>query len=222
MLLGGEDSTASTMAWIFHFLTEHPDIQARVQTEVDEVVGKGDMMRNYRDHERLPYVEAVAFEAMRLKSVFPVLFLGANRDVELGGVQIPAGTAIFLLTRRCGMQEESFASPHQFLPERWLVSGAGTQAGHNTKAFVPFGAGPRFCPGRNLALLEIKAVLAMLCRNFSIVKPAGARPVEEQFGFLMAPTNLSVEMHKRNDASSSIGEELPHPGLEHPFATTVS
>lgn len=222
MLLGGEDSTASTMAWIFHFLMEHPDIQARVQAEVDEVLGKGEMLTDYRDHERLPYVEAVAFETMRLKSVFPVLFLGTNQDVELGGVQIPAGTAIFLLTRQCGMQEEAFASPHQFLPERWLVSRAGTHEGHNTKAFVPFGAGPRFCPGRNLALLEIKAVMAMLCRNFSISKPVHAKPVGEQFGFLMAPTNLSVDIHKRNDASSSIGEALPHPGLEHPFATTVS
>ena len=180
---------------------------------MDEVLGKGDMLTAYRDHERLPYVEAVAFETMRLKSVFPVLFLGTNQDVELGGVRIPAGTAIFLLTRQCGMQEEAFASPQEFLPERWLASRAGTQEGHNTKAFVPFGAGPRFCPGRNLALLEIKAIMAMLCRNFSISKPMNARPVEEQFGFLMAPTNLSVVMHRRNDASCSIGEELPHAGV---------
>lgn len=218
MLLGGEDSTASTMAWMFHFLTEYPDIQARAQAEVDEVLGKGEMLTNYRDHERLPYIEAVAFEAIRLKSVFPVLFLGTNQDVELGGVQIPAGTAIFLLTRQCGMQEQAFASPHQFLPERWMVSRAGTQEGHNTKAFVPFGAGPRFCPGRNLAVLEIKAVVAMLCRNFSISKPADAKPVEEQFGFLMAPTNLFVDMHRRDDASSSAGEEWPHAGVELPLA----
>ena len=222
MLLGGEDSTASTMAWIFHFLTEHPDIQARVQAEVDEVLGDGEMLTHYRDHERLPYVEAVAFETMRLKSVFPVLFLGANQDVELGGVQIPAGTAIFLLTRQCGMQEEAFASPHQFLPERWLTSRTGTHEGHNTKAFVPFGAGPRFCPGRNLALLEIKAIMAMLCRNFTISKPMNAKPVEEQFGFLMAPTNVFVDMHRRDEGSSPLDEELPQVGVEVPLASTRS
>jgi cytochrome P450 len=222
MLLGGEDSTASTMAWIFHFLTEHPDIQARAQVEIDDVLGQDEMLTNYRDHERLPYVEAVAFEALRLKSVFPVLFLGANQDVDLGGVRIPAGTAIFLLTRQCGLQEEAFASPRQFLPERWLVSRAGIQEGHNTKAFVPFGAGPRFCPGRNLALLEIKAVMAMLCRNFSISKPIDAVPVEEQFGFLMAPANLSVDMRRRDAASSPMGEAWPHLGRERPFANMRS
>ena len=220
MLLGGEDSTAATMAWIFHFLTEHPDIQVRVQAEVDEALGMSDMLTTYRDHERLPYIEAVAFETMRLKSVFPVLFLGANRDVELGGVRIPGGTAIFLLTRRCGMQDEAFASPQQFLPERWLSSRASAQEGHNTKAFVPFGAGPRFCPGRNLALLEMKAVLAMLCRNFSISKPAGALAVEEQFGFLMAPTNLAIDMHRREHGPSVTGEDRPHAGAERPLAGT--
>ena len=219
MLLGGEDSTAATMAWILHFLIEHPDTQVRVQAEVDEVLGTNDMLTNYRDHERLPYIEAVAFETMRLKSVFPVLFLGTNQDVELGGVRIPGGTAIFLLTRRCGMQEEAFASPHQFLPERWMASRGTAHDGHNTKAFVPFGAGPRFCPGRNLALLEMKAVLAMLGRNFSISKPAEALPVEEQFGFLMAPTNLSIEMHKRDQVSSPAGD-CPYTGVELPLAGT--
>ena len=218
MLLGGEDSTAATMAWMFHLLTEHPDIQARVQAEVDEVLETSDMLTNYRDHERLAYIEAVAFETMRLKSVFPVLFLGSNQDVELGGVHIPGGTAIFLLTRRCGMQKEAFASPQQFLPERWMTSRGAAHEGHNTKAFVPFGAGPRFCPGRNLALLEVKAVLAMLCRNFSISKPADAPVVEEKFGFLMAPTNLSIDIHKRHDASSLTGRDYTHAGVELPLA----
>ena len=221
MLLGGEDSTASTLAWIFHFLADHPDTQARVQAEVDEVLETGDMLTKYRDHERLSYVEAVALETMRLKSVFPILFLGANQDVELGGVRIPAGTAVFLLTRQCGMQEAAFAAPQQFLPERWVASRSGAQEGHNTKAFAPFGAGPRFCPGRNLAFLEIKAVMAMLCRNFSISKPGDAKPVEEQFGFLMAPTNLSIEMHKRDDTSSMIGGE-PQAGIELPLAGALA
>jgi cytochrome P450 len=221
MLLGGEDSTASTMAWMFHFLMEHPDIQARMQTEVDEVLGSDEVLVDYRDHEKLSYVEAVAFETMRLKSVFPVLFLGTNHDVELGGTSIPGGTAIFLLTRQCAMQAEAFAAPDRFHPERWLASQVGSQNGHHTKAFVPFGAGPRFCPGRNLALLEIKAVMAMLCRNFAIVKPAQVKQVEEQFGFLMAPKNLTVEMHRREGLFHLEVEEGPQCGTNLPLALTL-
>ena len=61
-------------------------------------------------------------------------------------------------------------------PERWLRSEA-TQGAHDTSAFLPFGTGPRFCPGRFLALLEIKGVISMLCRNFELER-AGSGPVE--------------------------------------------
>jgi cytochrome P450 len=197
MLIGGEDSTAATMAWMLHFLTDHPDIQRRVQQELDDVLGSSNLLHDFRDAERLTYLEAVAFETMRVKSVFPILFLGANMDVELGGVNIPKGTAIFLLTRKCGMQEHEFTAADQFQPERWIVPHNGQEEGHNPKAFVPFGAGPRSCPGRNLTLLEMKSAMAMLFRNFSVAKSASAKPVDEHFGFLMAPKNLSVTFQKR-------------------------
>ncbi|MEK6762107.1 MAG: cytochrome P450 [Nitrospirota bacterium] len=197
MLIGGEDSTAATMAWMLHFLTDHPDSQRRVQKELDDVLGPSEILRDFRDAERLTYLEAVSFETLRLKSVFPILFLGANTDVELGGVNIPKGTAIFLLTRQCGMQEHEFTAADQFQPERWTTPHGGQEQGHNPKAFVPFGAGPRSCPGRNLTLLEIKSAMAMLFRNFSITKSTFTKPVDEHFGFLMAPKNLSVTFQRR-------------------------
>ena len=75
MLIGGEDSTAATMAWMLHFLTDHPDIQRHVQQELDDVLGPSNMLHDFRDAERLTYLEAaIIFETMRLKSVFPILF----------------------------------------------------------------------------------------------------------------------------------------------------
>ncbi len=200
MLIGGEDSTAATMSWMLHFMTEYPDIQERIQHEVDDVLGDARLLQDIRDAERLTYLEAVSFETMRLKSVFPILFLGTNKDVELGGVHIPEGTAIFLLTRKCGMQEREFTAADQFQPERWLTGSACPVEGHNPKAFVPFGAGPRFCPGRNLALLEMKSAMAMLCRGFAVTKSREAKPVEENFGFLMGPKHLSVDFTARQPA----------------------
>jgi cytochrome P450 len=208
MLIGGEDSTAATMAWMLHFLTEYPDIQLRVQQELDDVLGPAKMLHDIRDAERLTYLEAVSFETMRLKSVFPILFLGTNKDVELGGVHIPEGTAIFLLTRKCGMQEREFTASDQFQPERWIAAHSGQECGHNPKAFVPFGAGPRSCPGRNLALLEMKSAMAMLCRNFFVVKSAGAKAVDEHFGFLMTPKNLSVTFQKRSQIACQDKERV--------------
>src|SRR6266852_1059245 len=134
---------------------------------------------------------------MRLKSVAPMLFMEPHHAVELGGVHIPAGTALFLLTRYCGMQEHAFTDPQAFQPERWLQAHPEPQCGHDPRAFMPFGAGPRFCPGRNLALLEIKAVMAMLCRNFRLTKATNTPPVQEHFAFTMMPTHFAVHCHPR-------------------------
>jgi cytochrome P450 len=95
------------------------------------------------------------------------------------------------------VQEREFTAADQFQPERWMAPHSGQEEGHNPKAFLPFGAGPRLCPGRNLTLLEMKSAMAMLFRNFSVGKSAFAKPVDEQFGFLMAPKNLSVTFQKR-------------------------
>ena len=222
MLLGGEDSTASILAWMVHFMADYPEVQKRMQQEADEVLGDARMLHDFRNHDRLSYIEAVAYETMRLKPVFPVLFLGTNQAVELGGTYIPAGTAIFLLTRQCGLQENAFSDSCQFQPERWLVSQAASQRNHNPKAFVPFGAGPRFCPGRNLALLEIKAVMAMLCRNFSIAKAANAKPVAEHFAFFMMPTNLSVYFRARERSHGPDRDPQLQVVQKCPFASMVS
>ncbi len=220
MLIGGEDSTAATMAWMLHFLTEHPHVQCRMQEEIDRVLGHSNMLQEFSDADELKYTEAVAFETMRLKAVFPILFLGTNQDVELGGVEIPKGTAIFLLVRQSSTQQTAFSEADGFRPERWLAHTDRNSTEferHNTRAFVPFGAGPRFCPGRNLALLELKAAMAMLCRNFQVEKQPGSLPVEEAFDFLMAPKGLSVRFSPREPGrplEMNALEATESPGVE--------
>jgi cytochrome P450 len=203
MLVAGEDTTANTMTWMAHFMTADPEIQQHMQQEVDEVLGNAPMLQHFPDHERLTYLEAVAHETLRLKAVAPLVFLEANQAVELGGIHLPAGTSMAFLTRLSGLQESAFSAAQQFQPKRWLTGSAKPQSGHNPSAIMPFGSGPRFCPGRNLALLEIKSVMAMLCRNFSIAKTADAKPVGEQFAFVMMPTNVLVNFRRREELVSA-------------------
>ena len=79
--------------------------------------------------------------------------------------------------------------PERFDPDRWLANG------HDPKTFLAFGAGPRFCPGRNLAFLEGKTALAMLARNFEW-ELAGPPP-RERFGFTMGPAGLRVKLRAK-------------------------
>jgi cytochrome P450 len=199
MLLAGEDTTANTMAWMTHFMVEHPEIQARMQTEAALVVGNAGMLSQLADAERLNYIEAVTHETMRLKPVAPVLFLEPNEDVEIGGVAVPKGTAVFLVTLSGGLQDAHFGAAAQFRPERWIEAAPPSGCPHNAKAFIPFGAGPRFCPGRQLAMVEIKTVMAMLCAGFEVSKTESPQSVGELFSFTMMPENLFVRFKRRSN-----------------------
>jgi cytochrome P450/nitrite reductase/ring-hydroxylating ferredoxin subunit len=196
MLLAGEDTTANTMAWMLHFLSHYPDVQTKLQAEVDAVLGQADLLPDIKAADKLTYLEAVAYETMRLKPVVPFLFLEANEDVEVGGVSIPKATAIVALTWDSGLQEDHFPVAHDFQPERWLAHSAS--AARDRHAIMPFGSGPRLCPGRSLALLEIKAALSMVCRHFSFTPAADAGPVGEVFAFTLMPTNVLLDFSERN------------------------
>jgi cytochrome P450 len=177
-------------------MTEHPEVQDKMQQEADAVLGEERVPPDMSTVEKLTYIEAVAHETLRLKSVSPLLFLETNIDVELGGLRIPKATPIMLLTRYGALREENFTDAFNFKPERWLES-KPTGCTHNRNASMPFGAGARFCPGRNLAMLEIKMAMAMVCKNFSVSRVDTGHPVQEVFSFTMMPDKLNVKFEKK-------------------------
>lgn len=214
ILLAGEDTTANSLAWMMHFMVKHPGVQAQMREEAEQVVGRAGMLGQLQDADRLKYIEAVAHETMRLKPVAPILFLETNEDVEVGDVAIPKATPVMTLTMHPALQDAHFTAAAEFKPERWLDAApapANASApsatpscphAHNAKAFVPFGAGPRVCPGRTLALVEIKMVMAMLCSTFDLSRPERAGAVKEIFSFTMMPENLSIVFAERGKAAA--------------------
>src|SRR5512145_1214827 len=118
LLLAGEDTTANTISWMIHFLMEHPRVQAAAQEEVDRVLGLTEW--GWGDPalaDRLPYIEAVANEAMRCKPVGGHLFLEPNEDVQIMDVHVPKGTPILVLNGHVGTQESNFSQAEEFRPE---------------------------------------------------------------------------------------------------------
>ena len=200
MLLGGEDTTANTMAWITHFMTELPETQERMRAEAAHAVGQAGLLSSLQDAEHLNYIEAVAHETMRLKPVAPLLSLEAIEDATIRDVAVPKGTALMLITHYAALKETHFAAAGHFRPERWLEGAQTPGCAHNTRAFVPFGAGPRFCPGRQLAMMEIKSVMAMLSTGFEVSNTDLPSSVKEVFAFTMMPENLFLRFHRRQPA----------------------
>lgn len=197
LLLAGEDTTANTMAWMLDYMAQHPDLQARMQAEADTVLGDARTLPTFRDVDRMRYIGAVAQETMRLRSTAPMLYMEAAKDTILADVQVPAGTAIAIMTRYAATKEENFSRAQDMLPERWLQADAPADLVHRPKSLLTFGAGPRICPGRSLAILETQLVMSMLARNFTVVRPPDAPRAQERFAFTMSPSTLPLRFELR-------------------------
>jgi cytochrome P450/nitrite reductase/ring-hydroxylating ferredoxin subunit len=208
-LIAGEDTTANSMAWMMYFMTRHTDVQRKMQAEADAVLGDELTVTDYATMSKLDYIEAVAHETMRLKPVASFLGLQALKDVTVKRLQIPQGTPVFLLLRPKGLEEQEFKDGTAFKPERWLNYSRHENPHHRT-SFMPFGGGPRLCPGRSLALLEIKMAVSMICHNFEVVASEPERDTEERFVFTTMPDQLMLTLRPQHRQV----QELHQPAAE--------
>ena len=195
LLLAGEDTTANTLAWMIDLLHRHPQTLQRVQHEVRSLA-PDPAAYGLEQMERLPYLDACISETMRLKPVAPFIALQALRDTVVGDVAVPEGTQIWGVLRHDSLSERYFEQPQAFRPERWLDGTASAAGASAKRVAMPFGAGPRMCPGRYLALLEMKLAMAMLLAGFDIDRVAtpDAAPAEERMDFTMHPVGLRMRL----------------------------
>ncbi|MDE2275712.1 MAG: cytochrome P450, partial [Burkholderiales bacterium] len=214
MLLAGEDTTANTLSWMVYLLSRHPAALARARDEVRAVLGDDRVPTRLEQLAALDYVEACAHETMRLKPVAPLLVMQAARATVVAGVALPAGGLMVFLSRAGSMDARHFAQPEAFEPARWLKptgpqAGGGVAApGSAKRVSMPFGAGPRICPGRYLALLEMKMAMAMLLGSFeieSVATPDGG-PARERMAFTMSPVGLKLRLRARSDPAAGPGD----------------
>ena len=199
MLLAGEDTTANTIAWMIYLLWTHPQALARACDEVRNKVR--DCQQPTMDEVAdLEFIEACIHETMRLKPVGPQLPLQANADVLVGGVQVPKGTIVINLLRVDSVHEDLVPQAAQFEPQRWLDANNPAK-----RLSTPFGAGPRICPGRYLAMLEMKIAMTVLLGHFDIdyVGTADGRAPQERLSFAMMPVGLQMRLRAKKQMPSS-------------------
>ncbi|MGH7757631.1 MAG: cytochrome P450, partial [Vulcanimicrobiaceae bacterium] len=190
MLLAGEDTTAYTLGWAVHHLCDCPEAMMELRRESDEILKTSDVAGDIETANKLAWAGAVANETMRLRPVVPiVVMLEAKVETVVGDLHVPAGTRFAVLMRPAACHPDRFVEPQAFRPRRWLGETAGA---HDVSAHIPFGSGPRICPGRGLAMLQMKLLLSMLYRNFDVERVGGAEGVREHFAFTMSPAGLKV------------------------------
>jgi len=199
MLLAGEDTTANTIAWMIYLLWTHPQALAKACDEVRSKV-RDCQQPSMDEVVDLEFIEACIHETMRLKPVGPQLPLQANADVVVGDVQVSKGTIVINLLRRDSVREDLVPRASRFEPERWLQSDNPAK-----RSSTPFGAGPRICPGRYLAMLEMKIAMTALLGHFDIefVGTADGQTPRERLSFAMMPVGLQMRLRTKMQAKLS-------------------
>jgi len=195
LLLAGEDTTSNTLAWMLYLLQKNPAALRKAREEVQRIAPDTAAF-SIEQMDALDYLDACAQEAMRLKPVAPFLPLEALRDSVVGDVQIPKGGMVWCVMRNDSVSENHVPQASQFDPERWLQKGDGAM---NKHVSMPFGAGVRTCPGRYLALLEIKLAGAMLLNSFDIASldTVDGKEPDELMAFTMSPLGLRMQLRNR-------------------------
>jgi cytochrome P450 len=205
LLLAGEDTTAHTIAWALYYIVQDQSLQGRLHAEAMAANSREGPVSTMEEIRTLALAEACGMEALRLKPVVPFQSFVAQRDIVLGDLVIPRDTMLFFLNRPSLLDADHFADPLNFRPDRWLAQadGRGPRRAHDPRAFLQFGAGPRVCPGRNLAMLEIKLVLSMLLRQFKLELALPADRIEEVQAFTMGPKSLPVRLIPRDQTRAA-------------------
>ena len=184
IMLAGEDTTANSLAWLSHLLSTHPDIQDDLRREV-MAVPEGAFKQ--WPLPKTPLMNACIHESMRVKPVAPFLYASPLSDRVLGNLAVPKGTLLIILTSGLGADEHLFPDATQFNPYRWLGDNPA-----KTGNMAPFGGGPRVCPGRSLAMVEMKLAMCRLLRQVELT-PVAENSVRELFDFVMTPENLMMQ-----------------------------
>jgi cytochrome P450 len=160
LFLAGHETTANALAWTFWLLSSNVAAEAKLAEELERVLGG--RTPTVADLPRLPYVECVIKESMRLYPPAWVMGRESVGECEVGGYRMPAGTTALMSQWVVHRDPRYHRDPQRFDPDRWT---AGYEKGMPRFAYFPFGGGPRQCIGAAFAMTEARLVLATVAQR---------------------------------------------------------
>jgi cytochrome P450 len=174
LIVAGHETVASALSWAIWLVAGDAGVRARLAEE--SVRGHGDRIRSAPSSADLPLARQVLDEALRLYPPAWVLSRRALADDEAAGIRIPAGAIVIMSPYALHRRPSEWPDPERFDPERF---GPGrSDSGRSAiprRAYLPFGAGPRLCIGREFALVEATLILSALFGRFRIDRLPGHR-----------------------------------------------
>ncbi|KAL5560725.1 hypothetical protein UlMin_036936 [Ulmus minor] len=184
LFIAGSDTSAITTEWAMAELLRQPSVLQKARKELSQVIGSNREVEE-SDTDKLPYLQAITKETLRLHPAVPLLLpYKATKDAEINGYTIPKGTQVLVNAWAIGRDPKYWDEPDSFKPERFLDSNVDYKG--RDFEYIPFGAGRRICPGLPLAERMVHLMLASVIHCFDWKLPQGMSPEEldmrDQFG----------------------------------------
>ncbi|KAL1023156.1 hypothetical protein UPYG_G00037080 [Umbra pygmaea] len=190
LFIAGSETTSTTLRWSFLYMAKYPEIQEKVQAEIDRVIGPS-RQPTMADRTNMPYTDAVIHEVQRMGNIVPLSVPRmTTKEIQLGGHVVPKGVTIIPNLTSVMFDKSEWKTPHTFNPGHFL-----NEEGHFVKkeCFIPFSAGKRVCPGEKLARMELFLFFISLMQKFTFSMPAGVKPVMDcNFSITLSPVHYEI------------------------------
>ncbi|KAK7888835.1 hypothetical protein WMY93_024395 [Mugilogobius chulae] len=185
LFFAGTETTTTTMYWALLFMIYHPDIQKKVQAEIDAVVGSS-RVPSMQDRDNLHYTNAVIHEVQRMGNIVPINVMHmTTRDTTLENYTIPKGVTVVGNLDSVLNDPAMWESPHTFNPGHFLDENGKFR---KRDGFLPFSIGKRVCLGEQLARMELFLFFSGLLQRFTFSAPEGKKPtLEANMSFVRTP-----------------------------------
>ncbi len=202
LFLAGNDTTYNALLWVWYLLSQNPAAEAKLQAELAAVLGG--RLPTMADLPRLPYLEMIIKETLRLYPSAWAFVREATSDVEIGGMTFHKGATFTVSPYATHHDPRFFPQPEKFMPERFSAENEPTIPKY---AYFPFGGGPRVCIGNAFAMMEMKLIVATIAQHFTLALASGHRVELEAYISLRPKYGMKMVVQER------LNEKQPQPIL---------
>ena len=189
LFFAGTETTSTALRWALLYITVNPEVQEKVHSEIDRVIGQG-RHPTIDDRDSMPYTNAVIHEVLRMGNIIP---LNVPREVEaditLAGFHMPKGTMVLTNLTALHRDPKEWATPDVFNPEHFLENGQFKKR----ESFLPFSVGKRGCPGEQLARSELFTFFTALMQKFTFKPPINEKlSLNFKMGVALSPVSYCI------------------------------
>nr|XP_045006057.1 cytochrome P450 2J4 isoform X2 [Jaculus jaculus] len=189
LFFAGTETTSTTLRWALLYLTLHPEVQEKVQAEIDREIGHG-KQPSLAVRESMPYTNAVIHEVQRMGNIIPLnVPREVTVDTTLAGFHLPKGTMVLTNLTALHRDPKEWATPDTFNPEHFLENGQFKRR----ESFLPFSIGKRACLGEQLARSELFIFFTALMQRFTFKPPVNEKlSLKFRTGLTLSPVTHHI------------------------------